>query len=234
MAIAEINEWLNGARPFAEGLKLYHRYCGEPTGILSVLLKGPQNSFVLSKLSEALQLHNQLLQQQQPEQSETILEEDLVETVSEETEKEVQIYKQPIAPKARHRLGFTKGYPKHLVDLDKTILINLRELDRLRGQMQLLPEGESLRLLATSIVLLDREISQNYEALHYWVRHGQTMPGTDPTTEKQQYALMMKAIKTHPPYINKYQNSSDSVKKKEADKRKLEMQEINKFIDLYA
>lgn len=138
----------------------------------------------------------------------------------------------------QHILGQVKGYPPHLVEMDRMIPIYFSELNQLANRKFDYPEGDDLRELALEVVRRERHLSTMWNELHYFAATGMVMPGsvTDTLDKEDTIARLVDWLERQPTlidYVRKYRNSKDASKKAEASTRQQEIDEIKAFITNY-
>jgi hypothetical protein len=204
----EITSWLNSAHPnFKRGVYLLKSFSNGSPGISPAILKS-DTSFSRKKLIKALQAIN----------------EQMPENPSMKVEK----------TEIRHKYGHTDGYPDHLKELERQIPILNSELNGLANQKHSMPEGDELRDLALDIVAKYKQIRSIWEQLDHFAKFGTELPGSAPENDQMDLIdVLVKWLEIQPAlidYSRRHKNSKDPMKKKEAQSRQAQLDEIQAFI----
>lgn len=222
-----LHQWLNGSRNYAAGLELLSQY--PEIAALLPLLKSGQNRYTEKKMEEAIAS----LAPPEPPQPDHVIAPDQSPAPPDSAS--------PISSlithhsKEKHRMGHTSGYPPHLVELDRDVLLKMKRVDELRAFLFALPEGEQLRLVATRIVEIDREVNFGWEQLHFYARTGEVMPGTGPIADGpsilcREAARMMAALKNNPANISKNKKSTEPEVMEKVARWRDELDEAKEFM----
>jgi hypothetical protein len=227
MAIKAINSWLNGAKDYTEGTRLYQQYGSSK--VLANLFAQSQNSYTVNKLLQELQQLNEATEPQPVLISstgvKTMRQKDIMRLASFKPKKQQHTF----VP-----VDLTNA-PKALQQLDQ----RRRQLFQQAAEVKAALDAEQFTTHAErfkAVKLIDenfyghRGIQQIWQRIDFWQKYGRFLPfhATKPSKPVDREALH-KRLTTVRTYLSRYKKKGNADKYDEYLKELLDIEQ--KLID---